>query len=76
MGAGNYTFLGPPIHKNKWVDAEQQAVSGYEYMVRDGVTGATVPIFIPDASYGKEQADTLIMHELQKIRDVHTLGSS
>lgn len=76
MAQGNYTFLGPPVHKNKWVDDLQQAVSGWEYLIRDGVTHATVPVFIPDANYGKEQAETLIMHELQKVRDVHTLGSN
>lgn len=72
---GGYSWVGAPVHKNRWQEDLQQAVSGWEYNVRDLVSGAIVPVFIPDNVMGKEQAQLLILHELQKLRDVHSLAS-
>lgn len=74
MSGDNYTFVGPPVHINKWMEDQNTAIPGWEYKVRDGVTGAIVPIFIGDAQFGKDQLNSLVMHELGKLRDAHTLG--
>lgn len=63
------------VHINQLDRSTGEVVPGWEVRVRDGVTGTTVPVFIPDAQYGEDQARVLIQHELDKVRAVHGLGS-
>lgn len=73
MNTDNYTFIGPPQHINRWDEPTSTVIPGWEYKVRDGVSGAVVPVFISDATFSKDNLQTLILHELGKLRDAHTL---
>lgn len=62
-------------HVNKYDPASGNVVPGYDIRVRDNETGTVFPVFVPDDYYGPDQAQTLIEHELAKVRAVHSLGS-
>lgn len=61
------------VHINQLNRDTGEVESGYEVKVRDAQTGVVFPVFIPDAVYGTDQAKTLIQHELDKVRGVHSL---
>lgn len=62
-------------HINKYDPASGNVVPGYEIRVQDLQTQTVFPVFVPDTHYGPDQAQTLIEHELAKVRAVHNLGS-
>lgn len=62
------------VHINQFDSNTGQVVPGWNITVRDSITGTVVPVFVPDANYGPEQARALIEHALGKVRAVHGLG--
>lgn len=61
-------------HINQLDRNSGEVVPGWEITVQDGVTGTSVPVFVPDANYSPEGAAAAIEHVLTQVRGVHTLG--
>lgn len=66
--------VGAQVHINKYDATTGNVIPGWEITVYDKMTGNSVPVFVPDANYGPEQARTLIEHALEQVRGVHRLG--
>lgn len=62
------------IHVNKWDPALQQVVPGWEFQVRDSVTGSIVPVFIADSDYDVNTVQVAIEAALVPVRQIAQLG--
>lgn len=62
------------VHRNKWMEATQTAVPGWDFTVHDSVTGAYVPVFVDDAHFTAENMDAAIREALAPIRATAQLG--
>lgn len=62
------------IHVNQWVPELQQVVPGWQYQVRDSVTGTIVPVFIADTDYDVNTVQTAIEAALVPVRQIAQLG--
>lgn len=70
----SYTVV-TQVHINQLNPDSGEVQPGWEVRVRDAQTGVVIPVFVPDAVYGAEQAGALINHALAQVRAVHSLGS-
>lgn len=65
-----YTIIAE-AHVNKWDNALQTAVPGWEVTARWNDTGTIIPVFVPDTADLVTGADQLIRHmgaQIDKLR--------
>lgn len=62
-------------HVNQFSQALQQAVPGWEYKVRDAVTGTIVPVFIDDEHWTPGGVRDLIEQALAQVREIAGFGA-
>lgn len=62
------------VHRNKWIEAIQAAVEGWDFTIHDSVTGAYVQVFLDDAHFTAENMDKAIREALAPIRATYQLG--
>lgn len=62
------------IHVNQWEPALQQVVPGWQFQVRDSVTGTIVPVFVADTDYTPANVQTVIEAALTPVRQIAQLG--
>jgi hypothetical protein len=61
------------VHVNN-LNADGTITPGYNISVRDLQSGVTFPVFVPDDNYNADNARSLILYQLQHIRNVHSLS--
>lgn len=62
------------VHVNKWDDALQQAVPGWDVRALWVRTGTVLPVFVPDTQYTPENIDQLVRAAGAKDDAIHALG--
>lgn len=62
------------VHVNRWDEALQAAVAGWDIRALWVKTGTVIPVFVPDASYTAENVDALVRIAGAKDDQIHSLG--
>jgi hypothetical protein len=62
------------VHVNRWDEALQAAVPGWDVRALWARTGTVLPVFIPDTQFTPENVDTLIRAAGETDDRVHALG--
>lgn len=70
----DFLIIQPTTHINDVDPDTGQVVPGYRLTVRDGVTGSTVYVFVPDRVFSADNARLLIEQRLQTLREVAAIG--
>lgn len=75
MSTPDFPYLRVAVtHLNKWDEATQRAIPGFEYTVRNTVTGDVAPVFVDDAHNTEANYRLAVAHVFAPLNAIHAIG--
>lgn len=62
------------VHVNRWNEALQTVIPGWDLRALWRSTGTFLPVFVPDSNYTAENVDALIRNAGATDDKIHALG--